>query len=199
MSASRLALALLLGLLAGNAAHALTFVVGQALPQIYLRIGQTGGTVTLVTMNLTGSESILGNGTPIYGTVPAAAGAANAETANFPACAANHVRIVARARSIDFLFPITATLQVNSSTALVHGPSGNTIPFTEIGWDSDEPSDFPSGAFTGGVQVLSPAIPSSRETGACHRFKFLNTQVYPSSAQGTGYYQGTVVYNLSSP
>jgi hypothetical protein len=95
--------------------------------------------------------------------------------------------------------PRTGTLQVTSSTALVHAASGNTIPFTEFGWDSDDATEFASGTFTGGTQVLNPTIASSSETGACHRFKFLNSQVYPGSVGGTGAYQGSVVYNLSAP
>ena len=179
-------------------AAALTFNIGNGSAQIYLRVGATGGTLSTVAFNLTGSESILGNGTAIYGTVAASAGAASAETTNFPACPANHVRIVARVRAPGGN-PRTGTLQVTSSGALTHAASGNTIPFTEFGWDSDDATEFASGTFTGGTQVLGPTIPSSNETGACHRFKFLNTQVYPGSVGGTGFYQGSVTYNLNAP
>jgi hypothetical protein len=187
-----------LPLLAALPAAALTFSIGNGSAQIYLRVGDTGGTVSTVSFNLTGSESILGNGTPIYGTVAASAGAASAETGNFPACPANHVRIVARVRAPGGN-PRTGTLQVTSSTALTHAASGNTIPFTEFGWDSDDAAEFASGTFTGATQVLDPVIPSSQETGACHRFKFLNTQVYPGSVGGAGSYQGSVTYNLNAP
>ena len=45
------------------AAQALSFNIGNGSPQIYLRVGATGGTVSTVQFNLTGSESTLGNGT----------------------------------------------------------------------------------------------------------------------------------------
>ena len=186
------------GALAAAPAAALTFNIGNGSAQIYLRIGATGATTSTVAFNLTGSESILGSGTPIYGTVAASAGAASAETTNFPACPANHVRIVARVRAPGGN-PRTGTLQVTSSVAMVHAASGSQIPFTEFGWDSDDATDFGSGTFTGAAQVLTPAITSSRETGACHRFKFLNSQVYPASVGGTGFYSGSVTYNLNAP
>ena len=181
-----------------TAAQALTFNIGNGSAQIYLRVGATGGTVSTVQFNLSGSEAILGNGTPIFGTVAASAGAASAETANFAACPANYVRIVARVRAPGGN-PRTGTLQVTSSTALTHAATGNTIPFTEFGWDSDDATEFASGTFTGGTQVIGPAIASSSETGACHRFKFLNSTVYPGSVGGAGFYQGSVTYNLNAP
>ena len=180
-------------------AAALTFTVSNGSAQIYLRVGAVGATTSTVAFNLTGSESILGSGTPIFGAVAGSAGALSAtETPNFPACPANYVRIVARVRAPGGN-PRTATLQVTSSGSLLHAASGSTIPFTEFGWDSDEAADFPSGTFTGGTQVISPTLPSSRETGACHRFKFLNSQVYPASVGGTGFYSGSVTYNLNAP
>ena len=188
----------LLAAIIPGAAAALTFNIGNGSAQIYLRVGATGGAVSTVAFNLAGSEAILGNGTAIYGAVAASAGAASAETTNFAACPANHVRIVARVRAPGGN-PRTGTLQVTSSTALVHAASGNTIPFTEFGWDSDDATEFASGTFSGGTQVLNPTITSSRETGACHRFKFLNRQVYRGSVGGTGFYQGSVTYNLNAP
>lgn len=180
-------------------AAALTFNIANGSAQIYLRVGAIGATTSTVAFNLTGSESTLGSGTPIFGAVAASAGSLSAtETPNFPACPANHVRIVARVRAPGGN-PRTATLQVTSSGALLHAATGSTIPFTEFGWDSDEAADFPSGTFTGGTQVISPALASSRETGACHRFKFLNSQVYPASVGGTGFYSGSVTYNLNAP
>ena len=181
-----------------TAAAALTFNIGNGAAQIYLRVGATGGAVSTVQFNLTGSEAILGDGTQIFGTTAASAGAASAETANFGVCPANYVRIVARVRAPGGN-PRTGTLQVTSSAALVHAASGNAIPFTEFGWDSDDATEFASGTFSGSTQVLSPSIVSSRETGACHRFKFLNSQVYPGSVGGAGFYQGSVTYNLTAP
>lgn len=193
-----LPLVALLGVALAPDAEALTFLIANGAPQIYLRIGQTGGTTPVVSINLAGSTGILGNGTPVLGTVAAAAGGFSGQTANFPACPANYVRIVARARSTAGV-PRTATLQVNSSANLVHAASGNAIPFTQIGWISDDAADLPSGMFTGAAGQVLATLATSREIGACHRFQFLNTQVYPASIGGTGFYTGNVTYNLNMP
>jgi hypothetical protein len=171
-------------------AHALTFVIANGTAQIYLRIGQTGGTVNVVSFAVTGANG--GNGTAIAGTVVAAAGAASAaQTPNFAACPANYVRIVARARSTAAA-PRTATLSVNSTASISGG--GNTIPFTQFDWVSDDAADLPAGTFTGAPAQPLTSFTTSREVGACHQFRFLNTQVYPS-----GTYTGNLVYNLQMP
>ena len=182
--------AILTAALSSGEVHALTFVIANGAPQIYLRIGQTGGTDSVVNFAVTGANA--GNGTAILGTVPANAGAASAaETPNFAVCPGNYVRIVARARSTVGA-PRTASLTVNSTAGIVSG--GNTIPFTQFDWISDDAADLPAGAFTGApAQPLTTFI-TSREVGACHRFRYLNTQVYPS-----GTYTGNVIYNLQMP
>lgn len=188
--------------LAGAAlpALALQFPIANGAAQIYLRVGATGGTTSVVSFVLTGQEGILGTGTPIAGTVAASAGAFSAaQTPNFPACPANQVRIVARARSTAGA-PRVATLQVSAPADLIHAASGNTIPFGEIGWVSSEPADIPSGTFSGGgVVVLRNNINTSQEIGTCNQFNFLNVGVYPGSVGGTGYYQGNATYNLVMP
>jgi hypothetical protein len=184
----------------GAPAHALQFAIANGAAQIYLRVGATGGTVSIVNFNLAGQAGILGSGTPISGTVAASAGAASAQTANFPACPANQVRIVARARAPAGA-PRIATLQVTAPANLVHAASGNTIPFSEVGWISSEPVDIPSGTFAAGATVIlrNNNINTSQEIGTCNLFQFLNASVYPGSVGGTGYYQGTVTYNLVMP
>jgi hypothetical protein len=170
--------------------QALTFVIANGTPQIYLRIGQTGGTTNVVSFAVTGANA--GNGTGIAGTVAAAAGAASAtETPNFAVCPGNYVRIVARARSTAGS-PRTASLTVNSTGGITSG--GNTIPFTQFDWVSDDAADLPAGAFTGGASQPLASFVTSREVGACHQFRYLNTQVYPS-----GTYTGNVIYNLQMP
>ncbi len=171
-------------------AQALTFVIPNGTAQIYLRIGQTGGTTNTVAFAVTGANA--GTGTPIAGTVVAAAGAFSAaQTPNFPACAANNVRIVARARS-TLAAPRTATLSVNSTGGLVSG--ANTIPFTQFDWTSDDATSLPAGAFAGVAAQPLVSFVTSREVGACHQFRYLNTQVYPA-----GTYTGTLVYTLNMP
>jgi hypothetical protein len=186
--------ALVLGLAPGfafvDAANALTFVIANGTPQIYLRIGRTGGTASVVSFTVTGANG--GNGTPIAGTVPANAGAASAaETPNFAVCPGNYVRIVARARSTAGT-PRTATLTVNSTAGIVSG--ANTIPFTQFDWISDDAADLPAGTFTGAPSQPLTSFTTSREVGACHQFRFLNTQVYPA-----GTYAGNLIYNLQMP
>lgn len=181
-------------------AQALQFAIADGAAQIYLRVGATGGTVSVVSFTLAGQEGILGTGTPIAGTVVASAGAFSAQTANFPACPANQVRIVARVRSTAGA-PRIGTLQVTAPASLVHAASGNTIPFNEIGWISSEPVDIPSGTFAAGGTVIlrNNNINTSQEIGTCNQFNFLNVGVYPASLGGTGYYQGIVTYNLTMP
>lgn len=181
-------------------AFALQFAIPNGTAQIYLRVGATGGTVSIVNFNLAGSVAILGNGTPIPGTVAGSAGAASAQTANFPACPANQVRIVARARN-PVGVPRTATLRVSAPANLTHAASGNTIPFNQIDWVSSEPADIPSGTFAAGATVVlrNNNITTSREIGTCNQFRFVNTTVYPGSVGGAGYYTGTVTYNLVMP
>lgn len=183
------ALATTVALLAvAPASHALTFNIANGAAQIYLRIGQTGGTVNVVSFPVTPANA--GTGV-VAGTVTANAGAFNAQTANFPACAANNVRIVARARA-----PVsntrTATLSVTSTVSLSAG--ANTIPFTKFDWVSDDVADLPGGAFLGVANQALKSFQNSREVGACHQFRFLNDTVYPP-----GTYSGTVTYNLAMP
>lgn len=170
-------------------AGALTFVIGGSFPsQIYLRIGATGATTSVVSFPVTAANAGAG---VIDGTVVGSAGAASGETANFPACPANHVRIVARARSF-FANWRTATLTVDSTGAITAGPS--SIPFTKFDWTSDDVADMPAGAFNGAAGQVLVSFLNSREVGACHRFRFLNDTIYPP-----GTYTGTVTYNLSMP
>lgn len=167
--------------------QALTVVIANGADQIYLRVGRTTAAVSQVAFAVTGG--IAGNGTPILGTVAVNAGAA--EPPNFPAaCPANHIRIVARARSA-VANTRTASLRVNSSGGLVAG--ANTIPFTDFDWTSTD-VEIPAGAFSGSPTQLLYSFQNSREVSVCHRMRFLNASVYPS-----GTYTGTLTYNLQMP
>jgi hypothetical protein len=178
------ALALLLPL----PADALTFVIANGANQIYLRVGQTGGGTSRVDFTVPAANA--GDGTPIVGVAPAAAGAAQVTAAGnaFPACAAGSVRIIARARSNTV--GRTAFLRVNSSGNLTSG--GNAIPFTEIGWLSAD--EIGNGVFSGSATQLLYSFTISQEVGWCLQYQFLNTGVYPP-----GTYNGTLVHNLSMP
>jgi hypothetical protein len=186
MKRARLAL---LALLASAAlpSGAVTVAIGGGTQQLQLRVGATGGTISLVTFTVPAASA--GNGTPIVGTTNAAAG--SAQGGSFPACAANNVRVWARARSL-FANTRTATLQVDSSGTLTSGP--NTIPFTDFDWITSSGPEIPSGAFSGSPTQVLMSFMNSREVGMCLQFRFLNNTVYPA-----GTYNGQLTYNLSMP
>jgi hypothetical protein len=168
-------------------AAAVTVAIGNGTQQLRLRVGATGGTISLVTFTVPAASA--GNGTPIVGTTLASAG--SAQGASFPACPANNVRVWARARA-----PInnsrTATLQVNSSGSLTSGV--NSIPFTDFDWITSSGPEIPSGAFSGAPAQVLMAFQNSREVGMCLQFRFLNNTVYPA-----GTYTGQLTYNISMP
>ena len=172
-------------------ASAVTIIIADGAPQIYLRVGQTGGTTNLVTFAVTGANA--GNGTPILGTTAAAAGAASG---GFAACPANHVRFIAQARD-NATANRVASLTVTSPANLTSG-GGRTIPFTQIDWISTD-AEIPSGAFLGIAGQLLLTFTEPRAVGVCKRFRFLNSQVYAAGAANTFRYDGTVNYTLSMP
>lgn len=174
--------------LASVPAAALTVVIGNASPEIALRVGATGATISLVTFTVTGATAA--SGVPIAGTTNAAAGSAQAP--NFAAaCAANNVRVWARARS-TLPAPRTATLSVNASGGLASG--ANTIPFTDFDWITSGGAEIPSGGFSGAATQNLLSFNTSREISVCLGFRFLNTTVYPA-----GTYNGQLLYTLQMP
>ena len=188
MRALRLAFLAVVALVAASPAAALTVVVGNAAPQIALRVGATGGTISVV--NFAVAAATAGSGAPVLGTTAAAAGRAQAP--NFgTACAANNVRIWARARSTAAA-PRTATLTVNASGGIVSG--GNTIPYTDFSWVSSGGTEIPSGSFSGAASQPLLSFGTSREISVCLRFQFANTTIYPP-----GTYTGQLVYSLQMP
>jgi hypothetical protein len=182
------AIAALAASLASFPVIALTVVIGDAAPEIALRVGATGGTISLVTFTVTAATA--GTGVPILGTTNAAAGSAQAP--NFAgACAGNNVRVWARARSTPPL-PRTATLSVNASGTLASG--ANNIPFTDFDWITSGGAEIPSGGFSGAAAQNLLTFNTSREVSVCLQFRFLNATVYPA-----GTYNGQLLYNLQMP
>lgn len=173
--------------LAALPAGAVTVAIANGAPQIQLRIGATGGTISMVTFTVPAATA--GDGTPVIGTTNAAAG--SAQGASFPACAANNVRVWARARGAP-PNSRTATLQVNSSGAVTSG--ANAIPFTDFAWITSSGPEIPSGAFSGSAAQTLMSFMNSREVGMCLQFRFLNTTIYPA-----GTYNGQLTFNLNMP
>jgi hypothetical protein len=167
-------------------AGAVTVAIANGAPQIQLRVGATGGTISLVTFTVPAANA--GNGTPIVGTTNAAAGSA---AGSFAACAANNVRVYALARS-TFGNSRTATLQVNSSGSVTSG--ANAIPFTDFDWITSAGPEIPSGGFTGSPSQTLMSFMNSREVGMCLQFRFLNSTIYPA-----GTYNGQLTFNLNMP
>jgi hypothetical protein len=174
-------------LAAAGTADAVTVTVTPGLPQLQLRIGAAGGTISTVTFSVPAASA--GTGTPVVGTTNAAAG--SAQGASFPACAANNVLVWARARAV-FPNTRTATLQVNSSGSVTSG--ANAIPFTEFDWITSSGPEIPSGGFTGSAAQTLMSFMNSREVGMCLQFRFLNTTIYPA-----GTYNGQLTFNLNMP
>jgi hypothetical protein len=185
-TARLMAAAALLALTAS--AHAVTVVIGGGAAEIALRVGATAGTISTVTF--APAAATAGSGTLVLGTTNAAAGSAQAP--NFgAACAANNVRIWARARA-PVAATRTATLQVNSSGNLISG--GNSIPFTDFGWVTSAGTEIASANFSGSATQTLMTFQNSNEVSVCLRFQFLNTTIYPSGA-----YTGQLTFILAMP
>jgi hypothetical protein len=90
----------------------------------------------------------------------------------------------------------TATLSVSTATPLTAG--ANTIPFTEIAWDSvgigDTSPTVASGQFAGTANQQLATFGDGTWFEGCLRFRYRNTQAYPA-----GTFNGTAVYTLSAP
>ena len=169
-------------------ARALTVNVGNGAAEIALRVGAPGAAIS--TVNFVVAAATAGTGAPVLGTTNAAAGSAQAP--NFgAACAANNVRVWARARS-TVGNARTATLTVNGSGSLVSG--ANTIPFTDFDWITSGGAEIASGAFSGAATQNLLSFQNSREVSVCLRYRFLNTTVYPA-----GTYTGQVIFNFQMP
>lgn len=90
----------------------------------------------------------------------------------------------------------TAVLSV-TSPAVLTGPSGSTIPFSQISWTStangDATPDIPAGTFNGGTLALR-SVAAGTWVENCHSFFYANTAVVRA-----GTYTGQVTYTLVMP
>jgi hypothetical protein len=93
--------------------------------------------------------------------------------------------------------PASATLRVTSPANLVNA-TGDTIPFSQIGWTvsaagSSVPGVIPAGTFNGATQTLT-TIPANTYIENCHTFSYAN-----SAVRAAGTYTGQVTYTLTAP
>jgi len=170
---------------------AATVVIGNGGGRLILRVGSGGGTINVVSFSVPGAS--VGNSVAVTSTsvVPAS-----------PTCPANTVLIDLQARSTAGT-PRTATLSVNSSTALTTGTF--TIPFTQVAWTSSTPGGggsgclnapvtIPSGTFAGAAGQNLISFGTSRRACVCMQFRYLNQNVVSA-----GTYTGRVTYNAAMP
>jgi len=158
---------LLLATLAQPAGALVTVTGSFPIPQLSLFVGTGGGTVDTVSFTVPAAE--VGSGNAVVGT---------------PSIVFS-VRLRARANVPDF------ELSVDSSAGL--GSGANSIPMTEIAWDSLD-GDIPAGQFQGVAgQHLIDVSPQTRVQDTL-TFRYLNTTVPPD-----GTYTGTVTYTFSRP
>jgi hypothetical protein len=91
----------------------------------------------------------------------------------------------------------SATLSVSTAANLVSA-SGDTIPFTQIGWTSSGIGDvgaqpIPAGTFVGGTQTLATFVENTWSE-SCHTFSYANAASVPP-----GVYKGRATYTLATP
>lgn len=88
-----------------------------------------------------------------------------------------------------------ATLTVTSPASLTS--SGDSIPFSQIGWvmsgSGDTVYEFPNGNFNGATQTLG-SIPANTWKEQCMTFSYANAAI-----PAAGAYTGRVTYTLSLP
>jgi len=207
------------GLVAGVAllacalsAQAYTISISPRSPRtIYLQVGV--GTFNGGTYNQGGSPAVNGTVNVVSVTVPAAQvgnGTAQAMTTNSTASISLldnyafcdlpgelYVGGFYRSTSSN-AGSATATL-VASVPANLTSAGGQTIPFSQIRWNSSGNGDsgaqpFPAGTFPAGGSLTIGTISRNQWAESCHSYSFLN-----SAVRAAGTYTGRVTYTLSAP
>jgi hypothetical protein len=194
-----LALACLLGT---STAQAWTLSVNAASRRVFLHVGNgtaegSNGTINQVEVTLSGADLIGGTPQPM-GTNSTQSRSLWGD--GFTTCPNPASQIMIGAsyrRSNANNGPASATLSVTSPPSLINA-SGDTIPFSEIGWSvsapgSPTPNVIPAGSFSGAPQTLS-TIPAGTYIENCHSFNYAN-----SAVRAAGTYNGRVTYTLTSP
>lgn len=133
------------------AAHAVTIVLADGPPLIFVQIGSGGATIDQVSFNV--AVANVGNGTPVAGAP---------------------VILVAVAARATIGGSRTAQLTANSVVPLVNGAA--TLPFASISWTASD-ADIPSGTFNGTAAQLLVQFQNSRLLFSNHTFSYANTLV----------------------
>jgi hypothetical protein len=169
--------------------------------RVFLHVGNgvadgNNSTVNLVSVSVPGAQ--VGNGV-------AQAMTSNSTQSqslygdNYTTCPtpASQIMVGASYRRNNSSSPASATLRVTSPANLVNA-SGDTIPFSQIGWTvsaagSSVPGVIPAGTFNGATQTLT-TIAANTYIENCHSFSYAN-----SAVRAAGTYTGQVTYTLTSP
>ncbi len=194
--------------IACGAAFAFTVNIGQGTRAIYLQVGNGSFTGTYVGGGTPGNNSTTN---VVSVTVPASVvgtGAAQQMTSD-------STQAVSFYSNATFCNPpvqvyvggfyrrpgnsgnSSATLSVTTAANLVNA-SGDTIPFTQIGWTSSGIGDvgaqpIPAGTFVGGTQTLATFVENTWSE-SCHTFSYANAANVPP-----GTYNGRATYTLATP
>lgn len=182
-------------------AQAWSLSIASASRRVFLHVGNgtingSNSTVNLVQVTVPGAQ--VGNGVAQAMTTNSTQ-AQSLYGDNYTTCPtpASQIMVGASYRRNNNSSPASATLRVTSPANLVNA-TGDTIPFSQIGWTvsaagSSVPGVIPAGSFNGATQTLT-TIPANTYIENCHTFSYAN-----SAVRAAGTYTGQVTYTLTSP
>ncbi len=192
---------LLAGLWPAADAQAWSLSIASASRRVFLHVGNgtingSNSTVNLVQVTVPGAQ--VGNGVAQAMTTNSTQ-AQSLYGDNYTTCPtpASQIMVGASYRRNNNSSPASATLRVTSPANLVNA-TGDTIPFSQIGWTvsaagSSVPGVIPAGTFNGATQTLT-TIPANTYIENCHTFSYAN-----SAVRAAGTYTGQVTYTLTAP
>lgn len=191
------------------ATHSLAYVVniGTGTRAVYFRVGDglitggnynsggtpaTGGAVNLVQVSVAAAN--VGNSVEQTMT---GSGRLTSDYDDFAFCNTGQVYLGGFFR-LNTTATQNATLRVTAPASLVNA-TGDTIPISQIRWDSSGNGDtgtqpIAAGTFTGGTQTLATDFLRNTWRESCHTFVYRNQQI---PAAGT--YNVRVTYTLATP
>lgn len=182
-------------------ARAWSLSIASAPLRVFLHVGNgvaegNSSTVNLVQVTVPGAQ--VGNGVAQAMTTNSTQ-SRSLYGDNFTTCPtpASQIMVGASYRRNNNSSPASATLRVTSPANLVNA-TGDTIPFSQIGWTvsaagSPVPGVIPAGSFNGATQTLT-TIAANTYIENCHTFSYAN-----SAVRAAGTYTGQVTYTLTSP